>query len=617
MKKIFIFLILIVLLSFTVSAVQNRTMTLWLGCSNDNGETPYKMEFNSSIHGRIIISPEFTNVGKSFGTSWWERVNISLQEDTYHNISIHTYSGTTSMCDIMIFACNESAQFVSTFAATDYDITYSSNDTTDCVFVRELGDYTSRVTVGWQPGPADYVLDSDDELGINGDNIVASYEDSNTWWYDVYIPSSIVPVPEPTFEQPTPFNNSRNNTIPTINVSCSLNGNITLWFDNNTIPITKVIDNQPSHANWTPLFLSNNKHNYMASCDLGVNSSIRMFEYDGTAPSITWTIPLSNNLSTAVVNLTYNFDINLNDPDLDSYEFILADPKGNQQGKWNDTGIGVSSYNFIESFVLNMTGNWTIKAKATDSHTNFKIEEWEYSISDKLIKFEFPKIKNWEYIIPNVSIEYTGYYPLLSISTDKKTDRYTFKFRYDLKNVAIDEIQHSYRVRCDGARPIKNSGYMGHIVCDSTLKWVDFSNPYVNKFEIYTCGNDCYDVNLYTDVVDVLEFNSIGGLNINEEHKNIVVINATIVIPDTPFLTIGECPADDLTSVVLFIGIFLIITALIIMNIMLLKIPILNLLVGLSYMFFFGSFLGCHLFIGLTGIIISVVIMATSVISKF
>jgi hypothetical protein len=107
----------------------------------------------------------------------------------------------------------------------------------------------------------------------------------------------------------------------------------------------------------------------------------------------------------------------------------------------------------------------------------------------------------------------------------------------------------------------EKSKYTAHFICPVTKNWLDFESPDVNKYDVKSCGDDCYDVLLYSKPVDVISFNSIGGLNIVNEEITFDVINAPASYNMTDALAFGTCPStkDNFTFYIIVYVIFMII----------------------------------------------------------
>ncbi len=122
-------------------------------------------------------------------------------------------------------------------------------------------------------------------------------------------------IPSPIFVDPTPSDESFNNTFQTIKIDCS--GNlINLWFDENADPTTQRLTNSVIET-WTMIGITTGIFKYKAGCrndtlgENSVNSSIRTFTFDLISPNITQNIT-DNILVLEYVNISMNYSDNLN-----------------------------------------------------------------------------------------------------------------------------------------------------------------------------------------------------------------------------------------------------------------------------------------------------------------
>jgi hypothetical protein len=172
----------------------------------------------------------------------------------------------------------------------------------------------------------------------------------------------------------------------------------------------------------------------------------------------------------------------------------------------------------------------------SDDHTKKDIEDYDYNIKDdKKVNFKFEKIKNREKKYKNVSIEYTGKYAVKNLNVNKNKDRYSFGYEFAvLEDKKLEKLDHKFRVECDNIYFRPNSQHIAHFVCYDTMTWIDFDSSDIIDWNIEKCGETCYDINLETKNKEIIEFNSIGGLNYNNESATFEVVEQ-IVPPITGY----------------------------------------------------------------------------------
>lgn len=342
----------------------------------------------------------------------------------------------------------------------------------------------------------------------------------------------------PVFQSPTPPDNNINNSQIVINVSCS-SGNVTLWVDNSSNPVTKRLNNLSTVGNWTSDFSGSGTKYYKASCNSDTNSSVRTFNYDIVVPQIEFydssffNLDNSSNISTVSVNK--NISISYTDNrDLFAYDLNFTNASGYTMYYFSNislSGVSVNISKFI-NFSNWSIGGYNFSTSVTDSHTVMTIGDYEIITKNKEVTFDTDE---------NNLITITSAKNAI-VNTYKKADRYEFEysFKKDIFGNVADEKK--FTVKCDNEliyRP--GSIYAGHFICWNGKEgnWIDFEGtgeiPTIKeKKELFT-GKIYYTVT-FTNQKTVMRFNSIGGLNRATLKAS---FNISSLFPTDPWLEIG------------------------------------------------------------------------------
>ncbi len=307
------------------------------------------------------------------------------------------------------------------------------------------------------------------------------------------------------FENPTPPDGARNNTQVVINISCST-GDITLWFDANANPITKVLDGTTSPDDYTTS-VSEGTYYYKGSCNSGTtNSSIRSWTFDETKPTVDLLNNFfnANNYSMQPQYLdTIDINMTLTDDNLFGFLFNMTNlskvlfnytTEGLSGATWNfNTTINISEW---EEDVYNIT------IMASDSHTTNSIEDYEVTTRDKEIVFNTVEGNRI-----TIKSDLTG-----STNYKKLTDRYSFSYDFG----AVLTPQKIFTITADKKITyLPKSIYTAHFVVWNNEKkegnWIDFEGggiPTIKRINDYE-----YTVT-FSSLSNQITFNSIGGLNV-------------------------------------------------------------------------------------------------------
>lgn len=325
----------------------------------------------------------------------------------------------------------------------------------------------------------------------------------------------------PIFQGQTPEDGDKNNTQVEINITCS-NGNITLWFDNNSNPTNRVINNAISPANWTTNVTISNTYFYKASCDKGLsNSSVRSWIYDIDSPYI---IINPNNFFSSInlsVNNQYSTQVLLNvsfTDNIDLYGFQINITKGDTE-YWNFTNETIAGILYNFSKIVDVTsfdeGVYNIKILVSDSHTAYKIKDYKIKKGSSYLNYK-------TYEGNDITIESEL---LSNTATQKSEDRYSFEFDF------TNSKNHQKVFYLRSKTPINyraNSKYKAHFTIwnGKDGNWVDFEGiegiPIVEKLEDYKqwyfFGDTIYSYKItFNTAKNKLIFSSIGGMNTKTE----------------------------------------------------------------------------------------------------
>lgn len=244
---------------------------------------------------------------------------------------------------------------------------------------------------------------------------------------------------------------------------------------------------------------------------------------DITSPTITLNIPNgfnTSNVSTINQYANYlNFNITTTD-DNDLFAFSI-----------NVTKDGVSVFNFTNSSLSGSTSytytsnqtttNWTdgfynIEISASDSHTKNKIKD--YDVNRLLGKISFDTAEGSSISISGEGAYWTDY--------EKKIDRYEYEFSY-----LTSKDSRKYTLKADSKLYyLPNSGYKGHFV--TKTNWVDFEgiggDIKVTKISDYEYEIEFKNMKSNNKV----KFKSIGGLNINTVNYKWFKGSTTLIAPN-------------------------------------------------------------------------------------
>lgn len=368
--------------------------------------------------------------------------------------------------------------------------------------------------------------------------------------FKVWGDSSIV------FEPPTPPDGTRNNSQVTINVSCVI-GDVSLWFDANPDPISLVIDEETSPADFTTS-VSEGTFFYKASCNNGLlNSSTRSWSFDTSVPTIDLTENFFNRNNFSLLPQYFDtIDINITITDDALFGFLFNMTNISQVLlNFSTESLSGTSFNFNTTLNISAleTGIYNITVTASDSHTANAIDNYDITTKDKQIIFDTAE-----------GNRITISSDLAAVTNYKKlTDRYSFD--YDFGTILTP--QKVFTITSDRKITyLPDSIYTAHfVVWNNEQKqgnWIDFEGggiPSIRKVNDYN-----YEIT-FPSLSNQITFNSIGGLNVltenfewyrgitnTTESGSLPVFNTTITLNITNHSSITSINAELIYDGVLF-----------------------------------------------------------------
>lgn len=347
--------------------------------------------------------------------------------------------------------------------------------------------------------------------------------------------------------------------------------------------------------------------NIMCS-DLALNNATLDFNFtkDTVLPLIEWTFPNDLDTSQTIINQTATLIVQGTDLNLFAHECLIFDVNSQLAFNFTQENLPVTIFSLQENFVPFNLGNWTVQCTFSDSHTakEFKQPKINKNLDDDKLTFtvlkEDRKSSKIRKVRKNISIQYIGKYKVDDITTEQLFDRTKFKFKYDLNGYNADTITHIYKLECDNIYyiPEETSGYKAHFVCYDSVTWVDFENPDIISYEVVECGEDCWEIETISNTNEDVEFNSIGGLNFNQEIHTFEVVASLDQEDILPILVGTSCPDDSLPQVFMYVFLFLIIIVMYMVLKVWVRVPILTITLGAIPLIIYGlSLFGCSVYI--------------------
>lgn len=351
------------------------------------------------------------------------------------------------------------------------------------------------------------------------------------------------------FTNPSPANNSHNNTQVTFNLSCDVGLKYFLYFDNSSTPTTLVIDNL-TIGNYTTGVAKEEQYYTRAQCynessNVFSSNVTRTWFYDITEPSIVLNSKNAFNTNNYSNINQYNDLMPLNitfSDNIDLFAFQINITKDSTV-YFNVSNESISGTSFTYTNSLNVSswssGTYNIEVMTSDSHTANKIPNYKITKKKSSITFK-PSNDN------NIKIETDS---LSTINTYKLTDRYNFIVDFD-DNMYRERLFHIKTDKC----PLyyrENSEYKAHFVsyCENDGNWIDFEGTN-SEYEV-TKIDDYHFTILFYNLEPTITFRSIGGLNtltVNYTwYKGSEAHNTPNAYQDNPFSLTLNLTFDNIT----------------------------------------------------------------------
>ena len=262
-------------------------------------------------------------------------------------------------------------------------------------------------------------------------------------------------------------------------------------------------------------------------------SEVRLFILDTADPIITWVNPQDDN-STIYSDIINSFitNITITDSNLYSFNATFRYANGSVFQSVGITDLNVSNYEIAENISLSglPIGTYYVNITVADDHTENLITS--YDVLKESSKLTFDTDKQIQIIIESEDSAIAD--------SIKIVDRYNFEFVFD-DGLTKDRV---FYLKSDSKiSPRPDSPYKAHfvIIKDGVGHWVDFEGvkgtPSIKKISDYH-----YEIT-FSDVKELVKFNSIGGLNVVSEVVSFDITNycsEDIVIDE-----VGVCINDS------------------------------------------------------------------------
>lgn len=322
--------------------------------------------------------------------------------------------------------------------------------------------------------------------------------------------------PNITWVNPTPVNNTRNNTQVRINVSCSTADLARIYFNDSLVNLPgALVLNSTTTTLYTTSVITEKSYYYKAECvntstsTSSGNLSTKTWTYDVSTPTVTLNSNNFFNRTNASTTSHYTNWSRLNftlADNLQLYGFeVNISKSGSKAQAYAFQNLTLSGTTYIYDKLLNMT-NWTagvynINITVGDSHTAQSIPEYVVDKVSNGLRFVTSEGNDIRVVSDDASMT----------ASRKAVDRYDLRFNF------TDGTTKQRQFDLYSAEPITylpNSPFKAHFVIWNRGRgnWVDFEgvtgSPNVVKVSDYH-----YKV-IFTSVPDHVIFHSIGGLNV-------------------------------------------------------------------------------------------------------
>ncbi len=246
------------------------------------------------------------------------------------------------------------------------------------------------------------------------------------------------------------------------------------------------------------------------------NTTQRTWTLDTVIPTINFynNNNFSTDNSTIISSYLSNLSINISFFDINLYQTLLNITNSTGETVYSILNTSITGTTINHSRIVDISswavGNYTIKLLATDSHTGEEISP--YDVNTRLNYFRYTTEEG------NIIKIKSDTLPLTK-STTKLKDRYDFGFNYLFQKDTYKFIIESYN-KIDY---IEDSEYNAHFVImgsNGRGNWIDFENPNLSKkdYKVTKIDDYTYEVEITANGLKSFTFNSLGGLNLVEEH---------------------------------------------------------------------------------------------------
>ena len=269
-------------------------------------------------------------------------------------------------------------------------------------------------------------------------------------------------------------------------------------------------------SNWTANFANDTDYKYIAGTfdgeGYGLNSTPRIFTLDTTNPIIHWNYPSADN--TTISNKNLSLDIECSDVNL--FE-MAVDVTNSSDDSIFSTFLNTTTETILtvtDTVTLTIEDTYRVNVTCSDQHTAKIIPDYNTEKDIANDKLSYDTGDN----LISISLK-TSAVGIDDFSTTKLTDRYTFS--YDFSSTLEDATKRTFVFVLAAQHPLiylPNSQYNSHFI--SNRNWIDFDlNDGDAIYDITKINDNLYEIAITTSKTK-LDFNSIGGLNIKEEHAN-------------------------------------------------------------------------------------------------
>ena len=258
--------------------------------------------------------------------------------------------------------------------------------------------------------------------------------------------------------------------------------------------------------------LTDGDYNFYVNClnsTVSYNSSVRNFTIDTSKPFIVDNSGLDN---TTVINSYSNLNVTVGPDYLFRVEVNATCDSGNNIYSagydYNGSLQSATLTDAIPNLQCDVGENITIFIEAADTHTARKIKKIKHDIYNKELIFND---KNKVRVYPKDRLRFRD------PTTKKLFDRHTFKYeKIDKKRNNLG--YETFYVEGENWKIVEEGKYknLGHLANWETKQWLDFNTEQNYPVVINQQSPTKYEVKVYCgDCTEDLEFQSIGGLNVN------------------------------------------------------------------------------------------------------